>query len=296
MDLNDGNHVEIKSNASGPEGVPLTSSERLSQRENILTPVQSTGHNIDQQQRKDDATFPAPANHSDIHARPGWNASHRYGTRLQTRLQANLTLHSYQSHNSTQEEPIINKFTTMTSAIESIHTLDDGTPNYLYPWALQNDVLHYGEMLAADDRDRFVDAMKHELDGLQHMLQVIPCTSIPHNTKPLPAVWAFKHKRFPDWSKSKYKARLNMHGGKQTYGVNYWETYAPVVNWTTVWLTMILSILHGYKSHQVDFIQAFTQAPLDCPGYMEIRAGYTVKDGCLTFNGENCNNQDKTHV
>ena len=132
----------------------------------------------------------------------------------------------------------------MTSAIESIHMLDNGTTNYTYPWALQNDVLHYGDMLEADDRDQFVDAMKQELEGLQHMLQVVPRTSMPNNTKPLPAVWAFKRKRLPDWSISKYKARLNVHGVKQTYGVNYWETYAPVVNWTTVRLTMILSILH----------------------------------------------------
>ena len=58
----------------------------------------------------------------------------------------------------------------MTSAIESIHMLDNGTTNYTYPWALQNDVLHYGDMLEADDRDQFVDAMKQELEGLQHML------------------------------------------------------------------------------------------------------------------------------
>jgi hypothetical protein len=28
-----------------------------------------------------------------------------------------------------------------------------------------------------------------------------------------------------------HKARLNIHGGKQVYDVNYYETYAPVVTW-----------------------------------------------------------------
>jgi hypothetical protein len=29
----------------------------------------------------------------------------------------------------------------------------------------------------------------------------------------------------------KHKAQLNLHGGKQVYGMNYFETYAPVVTW-----------------------------------------------------------------
>jgi hypothetical protein len=51
-------------------------------------------------------------------------------------------------------------------------------------------------------------------------------------------------------------------------------------------MTMILSILKGFNCHQVDFVQAFTQAPLDCPIFMEILAGYSVIDGTLCFTGE----------
>ena len=32
----------------------------------------------------------------------------------------------------------------------------------------------------------------------------------------------------------KHKARLFSHGGMQQWGVNYWETYSPVVNWISV--------------------------------------------------------------
>jgi hypothetical protein len=76
----------------------------------------------------------------------------------------------------------------MLSNIKQQHTLEDGACNYLYPWALQNDVLHYGEMLQADDRPDFVQAMKKEVDGLQHMLQVVSRSSMPDGAKPLPAV------------------------------------------------------------------------------------------------------------
>jgi hypothetical protein len=53
------------------------------------------------------------------------------------------------------------------------------------------------------------------------MLQVIPRSFLPEGVKLLPAIWAFKRKRLPDWSIQKYKARLNVHGGKQKHRVNY---------------------------------------------------------------------------
>ena len=40
--------------------------------------------------------------------------------------------------------------------------------------------------------------------------------------------------RLPDGTLNKHKARLCAHGGMQQWGVNYWESYAPVVNWVSV--------------------------------------------------------------
>ena len=83
----------------------------------------------------------------------------------------------------------------------------------------------------------------------------------------------------------KWKARLNVHGGKQEYGLNYWETYSPVVVWTTVRLFLILTLLNGWKSRQVDFVLAFPQADIEVPMYMEIPRGFQLegsrKKNCL---------------
>eukprot|EP00957_Ditylum_brightwellii_P137950 10517403-Ditylum_brightwellii.AAC.1 len=48
--------------------------------------------------------------------------------------------------------------------------------------------------------------------------------------KQLMLIWSFKRKRHADGSLAKYKARLCCHGGQQQWGVNYYETYAPVVS------------------------------------------------------------------
>ena len=72
----------------------------------------------------------------------------------------------------------------------------------------------------------------------------------------------------------KWKARLNVHGGQQEHGVHYWDTYAPVVTWQMVRFFLILSILLGWQSHQLDFVMAYPQGPAEMPLYMQLPQGY----------------------
>ena len=46
-------------------------------------------------------------------------------------------------------------------------------------------------------------------------------------------------------------------------GVDYFDTFAPVVNWTTVRLMLILSVILGLETKQVDYTAAFVHAPID---------------------------------
>ena len=72
----------------------------------------------------------------------------------------------------------------------------------------------------------------------------------------------------------KWKARLNVHGGQQEHGVHYWDTYAPVVTWQTVRLFLILSLLLGWQSRQLDFVMAYPEAPVEMLLYMRLPQGY----------------------
>lgn len=55
----------------------------------------------------------------------------------------------------------------------------------------------------------------------------------PHNSEVIDCRWVYKVKNCAD-GKVKYKARLTARGFSHKYGVNYWETYAPVVKSSTV--------------------------------------------------------------
>ena len=133
-------------------------------------------------------------------------------------------------------------------------------------------------MLKQDDRDEFVNAMQVEVDAHQtrEHWEIIPRSQMPKEMKTIMAIWSFKRKRLPDGILNKHKARLCAHGGMQQWGVNYWETYAPVVNWISVRFLLILAELLGLDTKALDFVLAFPQADLDTPIYMEIPIGVSV--------------------
>ena len=91
------------------------------------------------------------------------------------------------------------------------------------------------------------------------------------------SIWAFRLKRFPDGMIKKFKARFCARGDQQLAGVDFFETYAPVVQWTTVRLMLILEILLNLKSKQGDATAAFLHADLgeDENVYVEMPLGFS---------------------
>jgi hypothetical protein len=66
-----------------------------------------------------------------------------------------------------------------------------------------------------------------------------------------------------------------LSGFEQVEGIDFTETIAPVVNWTTVRFLLIMSILLGLSTKQVDYIAAFVQADIDTIVYVEMPKGFT---------------------
>ena len=54
--------------------------------------------------------------------------------------------------------------------------------------------------------------------------------------KVIKGTWAFKLKRTPDGVAYIHFPRFCVRGDQQEYGVNYFETFAPVVQWSTIHL------------------------------------------------------------
>jgi hypothetical protein len=153
-------------------------------------------------------------------------------------------------------------------------------------------------MIRDPDRSFFETDMQREVSDLfrTNTVELVPRASVPLGLKILSAIWSFRRKRAPDWSILKYKSRICPHGGQQIEGENFWETYAPVVNWRTVRLVLILSLLADLKSRQIDYVNAFTQAPADCDIFMSIPPGFIVENNTLVLNSTGSSTTNKDYV
>jgi Reverse transcriptase (RNA-dependent DNA polymerase) len=86
--------------------------------------------------------------------------------------------------------------------------------------------------------------------------------------------WVFKRKRRPDGTIIKLKAGLVVRGDQQKHvGRTINETYAPVVEWSTIRLLLTLAVTRNLCTTQIDFKNAFVQSDLPGPIYVELPPG-----------------------
>ena len=79
----------------------------------------------------------------------------------------------------------------------------------------------------------------------------------------LTSKWEFVRKRDAHGRVVRYKARLTIRGCQQQRGVNYWETYAPVVCAEAVRFVLVLALMRGYQARHVDFVTAFLNGAIE---------------------------------
>ena len=168
---------------------------------------------------------------------------------------------------------------------EDYHTQDLMSDPIAFAASTNPDILYYHEAMKQPDRLKFLDAIVQEMNAhIEHKnWELVDKSSIPKGVKVLDAVWALRRKRDLKTNKiSKHKARLNVNGSQQIYGLHYYDTYSPVVSWVTVHLFLILSILLSWHTTQVDFVQAYLQAPIERDIYMNLPKGITLAEGDAT--------------
>jgi histone deacetylase 1/2 len=86
--------------------------------------------------------------------------------------------------------------------------------------------------------------MQEELDALQRnqTWQLVPC---PRHANVITGKWVFKHKFHPDDTLNCHKARWVVHGFRQRAGVDFTDTFIPVVKPGTIRTILQLAVSHS---------------------------------------------------
>ena len=116
-------------------------------------------------------------------------------------------------------------------------------------------------------------AMESEFAALQN-------NSTWHLVPPRPGIniidckCVFKIKHKSDGSIERYKARLVAKGFKQRYGLDYEDTFSPVVKPTTIRMLLSMAVTQGWHLRQLDIQNAFLHGVLEEEVYMRQPPGF----------------------
>jgi hypothetical protein len=99
---------------------------------------------------------------------------------------------------------------------------------------------------------------------------------LPPGKKALNSRWVLHIKPDMHPTHTRLNARLVAKGFEQTFGLDYTETYAPVITWSTLCLVIAICVTFGWPIYHVDVVTAFLNGKLTEEIYMHQAPGFEV--------------------
>ena len=133
------------------------------------------------------------------------------------------------------------------------------------------------EALSCSEKQNWKEAMKDEFQSLQAN-QVWDLVTPPKDCKVINCKWVFKCKLGEQGQVERYKARLVAQGYSQRPGIDYEETFSPVVRFESVRSVIALAAHGNMKLHQMDVKTAFLNGELHEEVFIKQPEGFVEKD------------------
>ncbi|KAJ4744212.1 Transposon Ty1-GR1 Gag-Pol polyprotein [Rhynchospora pubera] len=133
---------------------------------------------------------------------------------------------------------------------------------------MENDEpLTVDDMRKKPDSKEWLKAMESEMQSMYDN-KVWTLVDLPNGVKPVENKWIFKRKVDMDGNLTIYKARLVAKGYKQIHGIDYEETFSPVVMFKSIRIMLAIAAFYDYEIWQMDVKTAFLNGNLEEDVYM----------------------------
>jgi Reverse transcriptase (RNA-dependent DNA polymerase) len=129
-----------------------------------------------------------------------------------------------------------------------------------------------GEAMAAPDADGWKDAMDREIENLKahDVYELVPHTS---SMRTLKLGWVL-HRKFKNGGFERDKGRLVARGNHQRPGIDYGESFSPVMRLESLHTILALAATRDLDVIQFDITSAYLHGTLEEEVYMEQPDGY----------------------
>lgn len=126
---------------------------------------------------------------------------------------------------------------------------------------------------SANKSPKWRAAMAEEYDALMRNATWSLVPPIP-NANVVDCKWVYKLKRDQTGAITRYKARLVAKGFNQQQGIDYYETFSPVVKSTTIRTVLSLAVTRRWTLRQLDVQNAFLHGELHETVYLRQPPGF----------------------
>ena len=133
-----------------------------------------------------------------------------------------------------------------------------------------------------NDWPKWREAMQAELHSLIKRDVFGPVVQTPASIKPVGNKWVFVRKRNENNDIIRYKARLVAQGFSQRPGIDYEETYSPVMDAITFRFLISLAVSEELDMRLMDVITAYLYGSIDSDIHMKIPEGFKLPEAVST--------------
>jgi hypothetical protein len=138
----------------------------------------------------------------------------------------------------------------------------------------------YYEAMKSKDATKWKEAMDAEFKSLKDNETWKLCR-LPNGRNAIGCRWILRKKLNANGTINKYKARLVAKGYSQKEGIDYEETFSPVVKFNSIRIIFAIAVNNNLLLHQMDVKTAFLNGNIEEDIYMQQPEGYSNEDGLV---------------